>query len=268
MPSIYAHNKYGKLVIPKLPKEIKSVIKKYPDSFRIGLQGPDFLFFYKAFFINKINQKGGEYHKKDAYIFMENALHVIKKYGTDSPQYSYILGVICHFSLDAACHPYVNKFMEITGCGHVEIEGDLDQLILTSEGYIPECYPMHLLVPVSREVADSMAPFYDDISKNTVYSCLKWMRLIKKFFVAPGFFKRSMIDFALHLTFHYKKLNGHIVMPKANKKCRQQTKFLYKTLRNVVPDAVFLINNFHSTVMGHEKLSGKFHKDFNGARYE
>jgi hypothetical protein len=53
-------------------------------------------------------------------------------------------------------------------------------------------------------------------------------------------------------------------MPNANKKCRQQTKFLYTTLIDSVDDAVFLINNFHSTVMGHTQLSPKFHKDFHG----
>mgnify|MGYP001782027079 CR=1 FL=1 len=58
MPSTYAHNKFGKLVIAKLSGDTKDIIRKFPDSFRIGLQGPDFLFFYRAFYINKINQTG------------------------------------------------------------------------------------------------------------------------------------------------------------------------------------------------------------------
>ena len=33
-------------------EEILDIIRKFPDSFRIGLQGPDFLFFYRAFYIN------------------------------------------------------------------------------------------------------------------------------------------------------------------------------------------------------------------------
>ena len=46
MPALYAHNKFGKLVIPKLPSTIKETVRKYPNEFRMGLQGPDFLFFY------------------------------------------------------------------------------------------------------------------------------------------------------------------------------------------------------------------------------
>ena len=267
MPAIYAHNKYGKLVIPNLSKEIKSVIKKYPYTFRIGLQGPDYLFFYKAFSKNKINKKGIKYHKNDAFDFIQNAVTVVKSYGTNSPQFSYILGFICHFALDMACHPYVNLFMEITGCGHVEIEGDLDQLILSSEGYLPEYYPMHLLVPVSEQTASGMAPFYDELSETTIYHCLKWMRLIKRFFIAPGFIKRTAINTVLRLTLHYKSLKGHVTMPYANKKCRQQAKFLYKTLKASVPNAVFLINNFQNAVMELEELSEKFHMDFNGEKF-
>lgn len=267
MPSLYAHNKFGKLVIPKLPKDIKKTIKKYPDSFRIGLQGPDFLFFYKAVYKNSVNQKGVYYHHHDIYPFMEHAVNVIKEYGINSPQYSYILGFICHFVLDNACHPYVNKFMEITGCGHVEIEGDLDQLILSSEDFQPECYPMHLLIPATKDTAKSIQPFYTDMTTETVYSCLKWMKFIKKFFVSPSVLKRSIINLIIHMTLHYRRLNGHIIMPTANKKCRQQTKFLYKILKNSVSEAVDFIENFNDTVNGNSVLTNKFHKDFNGTKY-
>ena len=263
MPSIYAHNKFGKFVISKLPKETKEVIRKYPRSFRIGLQGPDFLFFYRAFSKNKVNQIGVYYHHHDIYPFMEHACGVIQKYGTDSSQYSYILGFICHFALDNACHPYVNAAMKQTGCGHVEIEGDLDQFILASEDYVPECYPLDALVPTDIETAKSIKPFYSELSIQTIQSSLKWMRFIKRFFVAPGIWKRSIIDLFMHATMHYKRLNGHVVQPTANRKCRKETKHLYRLLKNAVPDAVGLINDFNKTLDGHN-MSNAFHKDFNG----
>lgn len=53
MPSLYAHNKFGKLVIKNLPVEYKEIIRRYPNSFRLGLQGPDYLFFYRAFSMTK-----------------------------------------------------------------------------------------------------------------------------------------------------------------------------------------------------------------------
>lgn len=262
MPAIYAHNKFGKLVIAQLPKYMKQVIKKYPRSFRIGLQGPDFLFFYRAFCINKINKIGTHYHHNDIYPFMENAIDVINSYGKYSSQYSYILGFICHFVLDNACHPFVNEAMKTTGCGHVEIEGDFDRLILVSEDYVPEYYPMHKLVPTDFDTALSITPFYENLSVSTVKTSLEWMRRIKKFFYAPRIAKRTFIDSLLHATFHYKRLNGHIVMPNANLKCHKESKHLYKLMKQAVPEAVELIYNFNNSLNGNN-LSDKFHRDFN-----
>lgn len=266
MPAIYAHNKFGKLVIPNLPDDIKKIIKKYPRAFRIGLQGPDFLFFYRAFYKNKINQIGVHYHHNDIYPFIGNATKIVNLYGKDSSQYSYILGFICHFALDNACHPFVNDAMKSTGCGHVEIEGDFDRLLLVSEDYVPECYPIHQLVPTDFGTALSIAPFYNDIPVSTAQSALKWMRRIKKLFVAPKIFKRSVIDMVFHATLHYKRLNGHMIMPHANPKCHKESKHLYKLMKNAVPNAVEFINNFSNAVNGGD-LSDKFHMDFNGNKF-
>ena len=66
---------------------------------------------------------------------------------------------------------------------------------------------------------------------------------------------------------NYKKLNGHVIKPGVNKKCRQQTKFLYKVLRTSVKNAVFLIDDFNNAVEHNAYLSNEFHKDFNGNLY-
>lgn len=265
MPALYAHNKFGKLVIPYLPDQVKNTIKKYPDSFRIGLQGPDFLFFY--IFKNKITKLGISLHHRDTYSFMKQAQTIIRKYGIDSTQYSYITGFICHFVLDNACHPYVNKFMKETNCGHVEIEGDLDHFILTKDGHTPESYPMDKLVPNSKNIAVSMAPFFPQLNTNEIYHSLCMMQYMKRFFVAPYKIKREFMIFAMKATFHYKQLKGHIIMPDANPKCRAQSHILYDKLINAVDEATDLINNFTISTFNGNILSGKFHRDFNGIYY-
>lgn len=266
MPAIYAHDKFGILVTEQLSPDLKEIIEKYSCSFQIGLQGPDFLFFYRALYKNKINRIGVYYHHHDIYPFMENAIKVIKKYSKDSSQYSYILGFICHFALDNACHPFINEAMKTTHCGHVEIEGDFDRLVLLSDNQVPESYPMQELVPTDIDTAQSIAPFFEELSVDTIQSSLKWMRRIKKFFVAPGVIKRTAIDLVFRATLHYKRLNGHIVMKNANPKCHEETKQIYELLKNAVPDAVQLINNFDKAVDG-RTLSNKFHRDFNNNNF-
>lgn len=265
MPALYAHNKFGKLVIPKLPDEIKNIIRKYPDSFRIGLQGPDFLFFYIT--KNKVTKLGIRMHHNDTYSFMEHARTVIRQYGFDSPEFSYITGFICHFTLDNACHPYVNKFMKETNCGHVEIEGDLDQLILYSDGHSPERYPMNQLVPDNRDVAVSMTPFYPQLTTDEIYHSLCMMRYIKKLFVAPNKIKRASLTLFMKATFHYKRLKGHVIMPYENPQCRAQSIILYNKLKEAAQEAADLINNFTKSAFSRTVLSGKFHRDFNGNYY-
>ncbi len=267
MPALYAHNKYGKLVIAKLPQDQKDIIRKYTRPFRIGLQGPDFLFFYRCFSKNKINQTGVRIHHSDTYSFMEHAVDIIQRYGKNSPEYSYILGFICHFALDNACHPYVNRFMQSTGCGHVELEGDLEHLMLSIDGYAPEYYPMYQLIPVDYDTADTIALFYENLNPNIVFTALRYMRKMKKLFCAPGIFKRSFIDLCMRATFHYQRLKGHVITPHPNKKARKSSLFLYRKLKLSVPQAIYLIHNFDNAVSGQAQLSHKFHKDFNGNQF-
>ena len=62
MPCIYAHNSFGKEVQKMLPKPLKNTIRRHPAAFRIGLQGPDFLFFYHPLLKCKTNQLGYHQH--------------------------------------------------------------------------------------------------------------------------------------------------------------------------------------------------------------
>ena len=267
MPALYSHNKFGKLVIAQLPVDIKKVIKNYPRTFRVGLQGPDILFFYKAFSKNKINQLGVYYHHHDVFPFMENASSVVKQYGTDSAEYSYILGFICHFVLDNACHPYINESMKSTGCGHVEIEGDLENLMLNKDEFVPELYPINMLIPADVKTAHSIAHFFESLDDETILDSLKWMKRIKKIFVAPGVFKRTAIDLMMRATLHYKRLKGHVVEPEANPKCRAKSEHIYRLMVEAVREAAQLIENFNAALEG-SKLSDKFHRDFNGSHFE
>ena len=75
---------------------------------------------------------------------MTHAVKIVNKYGKNSSQYSYLIGLICHYVLDKNCHPYVNVIMDETDCGHIEIEGAFEHKLLVEDGYAPESFPMHI----------------------------------------------------------------------------------------------------------------------------
>ncbi len=263
MPAIYAHEKFGALVRKQLPPEEQAIINRYPQAFRIGLQGPDFMFFYRAFKGNKIIRKGHFYHHRDAYLFMKKAQRIIRHYGKDSSQYSYLLGFICHFSLDTICHPYVAQAMEQTGCSHGEVEGCFDQLLLIKDGYKPQKYKLAKLVPKDRETVKAMKAFYPDLSEKKIRKSLVWMCYIKRMLYAPGILKRGLLRMLMIITGNYKKYKGHIMSPRLNRKCKEEAGHLYRLLKQAVPVSIALVGNFSNACEG-KKLSPIFHKDFYG----
>ena len=58
MPSTYAHYRFGKDVLGRLPAKQKQDIQAHPDLYNIGLHGPDLLFYYKPISHNPVNQLG------------------------------------------------------------------------------------------------------------------------------------------------------------------------------------------------------------------
>lgn len=263
MPAIYAHEKFGAMVLENLPDFEKERIGIYPDEFRMGLQGPDFFFFYWAIFKNKINRWGKYYHRMDCYSFMERAVEVIQTYGKESPQYSYILGFICHFALDTGCHPYVAEAMEKTGCGHAEIEGDFEHLLLMHDRYVPHKYPLGELVPAEQKITEAMQPFYPEVSFKEIRKGVEGMKKVKNFLFAPAAGKRLLLTMMMYGTTKHKKLKGHVISSRPNRKCRQEAKRLYRLLKKSVPVGVELIENFSQACTG-AVLSETFHQDFYG----
>ena len=102
MPAMYAHDTFGRKVAAKLPLSVKQPILQYPQMFRVGLQGPDVLFFYNPFTEHPIGNVGRSLHKKTARSFLENAREIWKAGGEKVSQLSYLMGFLCHFMLDSA----------------------------------------------------------------------------------------------------------------------------------------------------------------------
>lgn len=71
MPSTYAHYKFGKDVFKELPKELVKEINPYMPLYKIGLHGPDLLFYYKPLETNVINQEGAWIHDRTGSVFLK-----------------------------------------------------------------------------------------------------------------------------------------------------------------------------------------------------
>lgn len=124
MPAFYAHQKFAEEVLAQLPEHVQSVVAAHPKAFILGTQGPDILFNYKPFSKNKIKERGMDLHLTKSKAFYERAHALCQEQGAQMQ--AYVIGFICHFLLDNACHPDIYR-LENQGFWHGRIESEFDK---------------------------------------------------------------------------------------------------------------------------------------------
>ena len=139
MPATYAHYVFGKKVFQKLPEGIKQEICQGKDAFLLGLHGPDLLFYYYPIKKNRINQQGVLLHKELAADFFDRGRTYWRR-SEDPKLRAYLYGFLCHFILDNECHPFVNKYVEERGLGHLTIETEFDRYLMALDRREPLNY--------------------------------------------------------------------------------------------------------------------------------
>ena len=110
MPSTYAHTRFGAQVLGLLPQGVQRTVEKHRALYDIGLQGPDVLFHYKALSKNPVNELGRGMHKWSGRKFFGA---IVEKAQDDAAK-AYLLGLLCHFTLDSVCHSTVNECLPFT----------------------------------------------------------------------------------------------------------------------------------------------------------
>lgn len=146
MPTTYAHDLFGKRVYRKLPKEMREIIRRNGDLYRIGLHGPDILFYYMVS-KNPVSRFGVQMHKEKARAFFEEGMRQVRETG-DEQLLSYLLGFGCHYLLDSSCHSFVDEMAEAGVISHTILEKEFDRMLMEKTGKNPYVYrPSDCIVP-------------------------------------------------------------------------------------------------------------------------
>lgn len=96
MPTTYAHDLFGKKIYAKLPAEIQKVIRRNTNLYRIGLHGPDILFY--DMLKPKVTETGIAMHRECAAPFFERGMTLVRT-THDEKLLAYLLGFGCHYPL-------------------------------------------------------------------------------------------------------------------------------------------------------------------------
>ncbi len=260
MPATYAHYVFGKKVYKKLPASVKQIIRENREAYLIGLHGPDLLFYYRPVWKNPINQQGGRMHREPASDFFEKSRHIYQ----DRPDYvllSYLLGFICHFALDSACHPYIADYMEARGVSHSDIETELDRALLEKDGKNPVLsdYTRHLRRDLDTEEAIASVL---EVTPEQVDRSILGFRWMIRFFQCPHRGKERAAGFLCTVLGKHSFVKGLFMTGRENAACRDAREFLESRLEEAVDTAVKLILEYYRKIDGCQALSAGFERDF------
>lgn len=139
MAATYTHDRFGRDVYRRLPREMKRQIRSDKKLYLTGLHGPDIFFFYHPLSSNSLVKMGHEMHERKASEFFEHVRRVYRKHPEDRVL-AYALGFACHHLLDSACHPYINSYRQSSGISHAMQEAELDRAFMLEDGKNPFTY--------------------------------------------------------------------------------------------------------------------------------
>ncbi|MCC2255348.1 zinc dependent phospholipase C family protein [Ruminococcus sp. CLA-AA-H200] len=262
MPTTYAHYKFGKEVISALPRPLKNSIENNRELFDAGVHGPDLLFYYKPLMKNPVSAQGYDLHDRPADGFFRHALEMIRKSEDPAAARAYIYGFICHFALDSECHPYIEKMIDTSGISHSEIEMEFDRLLLKEDYINPVQYLATKHIHPSHENAAVIAPFFRDLSADTVEKAMRSMILCHKILLAPGMGRRRLLFGGMKLTGKYDSLHGMVMSLEPNPACRDYCRLLKRLYAGAVPMAAGLIIQYQKSIFEDADLPARFGRTF------
>lgn len=264
MPSLFAHHSFGRNVYQKLPDDLKKIIRKYPDAFRAGLQGPDFLFFYRPFYRCHTNKLGHAQHREPFGEFLEQIRPTIRKKGKDCGEYAYMLGFICHFILDSESHTYIIPKAKEPGYNHLVMEIEFDRYLLRKAGKNPLHYPAWKYIRWNKQTLDAVHGIYQsfEVSRKKIKKSLKSMSLVKWFFTTGKSIRRMFIRTMMFLSGYYEKLEGHMMDLIPKHTASKTNPVLERIFTESIPKCVDMICKFDETVLTDRAFDKRFSTTF------
>ena len=256
MPALYAHFLFGLEVKELLPPETAKVVEDHTKEYLLGLQGPDFLFYYHP--LRRSQVTGRKIHRAPAYGFLEHAASVLRE-ENDEGRLAYILGFICHFTLDSGCHPIVYGSMEQDGATHAAIEAEFDRLLMRLHRLDPDRFSPRPLLPKGRAATECAAPFYPGAARGQLNRSLRLMRCCLSVLYTQKKPAKRLLRGLLFLTFSGR---GLIARESPDPHCSGALERLLPAFSEACETAAEQIDNFLAAMRGTEPLNARFARNF------
>lgn len=183
MPASYAHYRFGKLLLPALPADVRQCIQRFRRMYDAGLQGPDFFFYFSPFWHTATGDLGKIFHRQTGQEFFSTAC----KAASSEAARAYLYGLLGHYCLDAACHPFVNRLEEIGEAKHIPLESELERFLLVKDGEPnPHTFDTGKFLKLTRGECMTVAEFYPGSTGAKVSQGIRFMALFLRLLAHPN----------------------------------------------------------------------------------
>ncbi|MCR4955265.1 MAG: zinc dependent phospholipase C family protein [Lachnospiraceae bacterium] len=141
MPGFYTHYLFGSTTYHRIPDDyVRHIISTEKDVYCLGLQGPDFLFYFLPSYLIHHDNLGSIMHEKRTGCFLYHLLLSCNSFFEKADRniaMAYVFGFLGHYSLDSTAHPFIydrthfahEKTQEYYS-GHMGYETELDRELL------------------------------------------------------------------------------------------------------------------------------------------
>ena len=173
MPSCMAHYQFGQDILKTLNFPLRQLVTAYKEEFDIGLQGPDIFFPFQMLKNPGLLRYGLQWHYCSAnQMFAPLFSQKPKK----ASAFAYTLGLLCHYFLDSACHPYIMTNSH-TLPEHWKMEAAYDKAIMLRGGYGSE---RHAYLPFEMLDFAGIALIWPRLTARIVENSIQATRTLKK----------------------------------------------------------------------------------------
>ena len=132
---------------------------------------------------------------------------------------AYLLGVVCHFTLDAACHGYVERKIQVSGESHTKIETEFDRYLMVANGLDPLRHRLTGHIQPSNFRAAMISPVYPPVKPEEVLHALWAMKFYDGLLTGSSRCKRGLLDAGLRLTGNYESMHHLMIGRKPAATC-------------------------------------------------
>lgn len=282
MPAIFTHVQFGKEVASTLPPTLSALAEKHPECFYLGTQGPDILFYHRPLMSknNDARKLGWTMHAeaaepfflKGAKILLEDKANYDES-GNFLPQTAeaaYLLGFLCHFTLDWSCHPYIDE-QTTAKLSHGKIESEFDKRQFRKLGKPIRGFNAATLFFPTNESKAASAKILGVTEKNT-QTALNYMRFINGIFSNKCGFVHGLFHFVLTIIGQDKKFGDMCIHKKDDPLFEPLADTLMKKFDEAVPKATAVITEFfgniRQSVESNTLANDMFRYDYSGRKGE